>query len=309
MNTARKFTFDTIFDVPEEPEEAVQKEEAALAEPEAEEAEEIPSFRGEDMEAARAEGHAAGREEGIREALQATEQRIEECLKVIQGKFDGLFLAQEESSAEMMRTASSVAVVVARKLFPRLNRENGLAEVEHLVDSVANRIMEEPKVKIHVNDGLAEALSDRIDSLKAGRSHQGEVMVSGDPDIALGDCLIEWTTGGIERNSAALWREIDNIVDRNLENPLADAAATTADLDSGDTVEAVHEDGIAAEAPGEEAGPAMDEAAAPVEGTPPEIGDDAPMDHGDEIAAGGCDDDGPDNNSPPAEAPVNVASP
>ena len=37
----------------------------------------------------------------------------------------------------------------------------------------------------------------------------GRLVVMGDPDIALGDCRLEWVDGGIVRNEAAIAAEID----------------------------------------------------------------------------------------------------
>ncbi len=210
MTAARKFIFETNFDdfqAPEpKPEEIVEE-----AEPVQEEA---PTYSEDELNAAREEALVAGRKEGANEAADASEREIAAALAAIEGGLSELFRMQEEANDSMLKNAISVAATVARKLFPDLNRKNALGEVENLVVTTMEKVMDEPKVTVNVAEELRPGLEQRIDSLIKGC--EGKLMVRGDADMALGDCKIEWNEGGAERNTDAMWKEIDLIIEHNI---------------------------------------------------------------------------------------------
>jgi flagellar assembly protein FliH len=230
MTVATKFLFDTVFDTGEENE---QPESADEIEPE----EEAPTFSEEDVNQARSEGFAAGREEGIRESANATECRIMETVAMIAERLSELFRVQEEASAAAAQNAISVATAVTRKVFPDLARRNALGEVDLVLRDVMDKVADEPRVVMHVNDQLYEPLTQRIATLAGHHGFQGQVLLRADAEIPPGDCRLEWSNGGCDRDAAGLWREIDAIIARNLgtgpagedepvaeEDPAGDAA-------------------------------------------------------------------------------------
>ena len=68
----------------------------------------------------------------------------------------------------------------------------------------------------------------------APRSFEGRLVVLAEPDIALGDCRIEWADGGVKRDSAAAEAAISEAVDgyigarRNFADDARDAEETRA---------------------------------------------------------------------------------
>lgn len=210
MTAARKFIFETDFDdyqAPEPKEEEIVEE----AEPVREEA---PTYSEDELNAAREEAFAAGRQEGANEATDASERKIADALAAIEGGLSELFRTQEKTNETMLKSAISVAATVARKLFPDLNRKNALGEIENLVVTTMEKVMEEPKVTVRVSEELRPGLEQRIDSLIKGC--EGKLTVLGDADMALGDCKIEWKEGGAERNTGAMWKDIDLIIEQNI---------------------------------------------------------------------------------------------
>jgi len=203
----RKFLFENSFDDDEEPEEVV------------------PTFSEEEVSAARQEGFAAGKEEGIREAAEATERDILAVMGKVGEKFDGLFKVQEAANASILESALSFAVGIAHKVFPALNERNALGEVERMAVKILEHLLEEPFVTLYVNSGLLAPFEERMEGLKTQAGFKGEVKVRAAEDVAPGDCRIEWSDGGAKRDSAELWREIDKIVERNLSGEPREAEA------------------------------------------------------------------------------------
>ena len=56
---------------------------------------------------------------------------------------------------------------------------------------------------MRVNDALYAVAKEKLDDIVRARSFEGRLVVLAEPDIALGDCRIEWADGGINRDSAA----------------------------------------------------------------------------------------------------------
>ena len=214
MANVQKFLFDRTFDA--EPMVPVVETPPDNDDMAVEELEAPPTFTEEDVEAARTEGFARGREEALGESLNAAETRAADALSVIGERLSEVFRTQELANAETTRGAIVVAAAIARKMFPDLDRRNRLGEVETIVRTSMERTMAAPRLVIHVNESLTDDLSARIATLRSETGFEGEVIVAGDPKLRDGDCRIEWKDGGAERDIDALWQEIDEIIEYNL---------------------------------------------------------------------------------------------
>ncbi len=212
MSTVRKFTFDLDFDAPEEPE---------TPEPEVEEEEEeeiVPTFSEEEVEEARQKGFDAGKEEGRREAADATEQKLLETIEQACTQLADVYNTQTEANREIGREMISVATAIAKKMFPDLNARNALGEVERVVQETLKAVTEEPRIQIMVNPELREPLSERLSTMTHRAGFEGKVFVNPDPAMQLGDCRIEWSNGAAVRDSEEMWQMIDKIIEENLHD-------------------------------------------------------------------------------------------
>ena len=126
-----------------------------------------PKFGEEDLERARAEGHASGQKIGTQEALQSIEQKISQTMKAVSTQLTGLSQAQIESHERQGREALEVALTVVRKIFPGLAGKHGLAEVESVVCDCLERLRNEPRIVIRVADAVLDQVQTRIGELVA----------------------------------------------------------------------------------------------------------------------------------------------
>lgn len=297
MTAVRKFLFERSFD--DEKPEVVEEQEHEEEEEEPEEV--VPTFSEEEVNAAREEGFAAGKEEGIREAAEATERDILAVMGQLGEKFSDLFKAKETADAAILDSAISVAVGIARKIFPALNDKNALGEVERMVVETLEHLLEEPIVTLYLNSGLLAPFEERIEALKTQAGFKGEVKVTVGEDVAPGDCRIEWSGGGAKRDSAELWQKIDEIVERNLsgEPQEAEAAPEAPEPETAAPAPSVSSDGdieseTGAETETADVKPAPEDAI--VESSTEETVDppaEAPLDHAAE----------PQQPKPPEDAP------
>ncbi len=186
-----------------------------------------PKFDEEDLERARAEGHASGKEMGTQEAMQGIEQQISKTIDAISTQLSGLSQAQVESHERQAREALEVALTVVRKIFPHLAGRHGLAEVESVVGECLERLREEPRIVIRVADAVLDQVEARIGELAARAGFEGRIVYLAQDGLNPGDVRVEWADGGAERDSERLWREIERITARiaNSDTPVAPTAA------------------------------------------------------------------------------------
>ncbi|WNJ99138.1 FliH/SctL family protein [Thalassospiraceae bacterium LMO-JJ14] len=249
MSTVTKFTFDLDFDAPEEPTvpEAVEEEE----EPE----EIIPTFSEEEVEQARAEGFEAGKEEGRREAADATEQKLLEAIENACTQIGEIYSNQTDANRDIAREMVSVSTAIAKKMFPDLNARNALGEVERVVQETLKAVTEEPRIQIMVHSELREPLSERLGTMTHRAGFEGKVFVNPDPSMALGDCRIEWSNGAAVRDGEELWEMIDEIIEHNLHGPVdlneegADEAEAAQEPLQSDPDHQANEDTVPEDAP------------------------------------------------------------
>jgi flagellar assembly protein FliH len=99
--------------------------------------------------------------------------------------------------------AVDVAVAVARKLAPTLIAREPFAEISTLAGDCFRELVSSPHIAVRVNDALYATAKEKLEDIVRAKSFQGRLVVLAEPDIAVGDCRIEWADGGINRDTAA----------------------------------------------------------------------------------------------------------
>ena len=226
MAAVKKFLFDLDFGVVEKPSPGEESEE--LKEREEEPEEEIPTFSEEEMARSREEGMAMGREAGIKEATGATERRIQDTLQALQGRITELFAIQKEANEAAARDAVLIAAAMARKALPDLNRRNALGEVELLVRRAMETVIDQGRFTVRINGELRRPLAEKIRGMVAGMEFEDRLSVIADDGVKIGDCLIDWGDGGINRNFDAILKDVDAIFEANMN-----ATASTPEESTG----------------------------------------------------------------------------
>ena len=116
--------------------------------------------------------------------------------------------------SRMETEAVDVAVAVARKLCSELIAAEPLGELSGLVSECFSHLVSTPHLVVRVNDQLYEAARERIERLAKPSGFQGRLVILAEPEIATGDCRIEWAEGGVVLERAAIEAKIDELVGR-----------------------------------------------------------------------------------------------
>ncbi|WP_269580559.1 FliH/SctL family protein [Roseibium sp. Sym1] len=201
MTNPSKFLFNVDFSEPEEPEEV------APSEPE------IPMIPVAEHKKLLKEARAQAFEEGRVKALQDLQTKQETLLTAEVGQLvaavGNVLQSLDDIQAAREKDAVSLAFLVARRLCAHLIARQPLAETVALVSECLGPLRKAPHLVIRIAEKDLEALKAQVDPIVHEKGFEGRLVLLGEPEIARGDCHIEWADGGIRRNRKALETEID----------------------------------------------------------------------------------------------------
>ncbi|MEQ8392418.1 MAG: FliH/SctL family protein [Thalassospira sp.] len=162
------------------------------------------------------EGHAQGFEQGHQEVMASVEKAIGDVESVIAEKLDQIDEQQKRANAKINEDAIHVALGVMRKLAPAWSKQYELTEIEDIVRQCLANLFDAPKVLIKVHPDLEQELAAVSERIALSRGFSGKVIVVGEPDVAIGDCMVSWGDGTAVRDTARVWSEINEIIDNAL---------------------------------------------------------------------------------------------
>jgi flagellar assembly protein FliH len=114
----------------------------------------------------------------------------------------------------METEAVDVAIAVARKLCGELVAAEPLGEIIGLVKDCFSHLVSTPHLVVRINDQLYEGAHERIERLAKQSGFEGRLVILAEPEVATGDCRIEWADGGVVLERAAIDAKIDELVAR-----------------------------------------------------------------------------------------------
>jgi flagellar assembly protein FliH len=161
-----------------------------------------------------AQAETAAHARGFAEAQTKAEQRAAAALERIAALLHSLDRSLAVVHARLETEAVEVAVAVARKLAPTLIAREPLAEISALAADCFRHLVASPHVVVRVSDTLHASARERLDEIIRRLGLESRLVVLGEPEIAPGDCRIEWADGGISRDTAVITTAIDQAVTR-----------------------------------------------------------------------------------------------
>jgi flagellar assembly protein FliH len=198
MAAPAKFLFDNDFAAPDR-----TRERAATA---AEVAQKVA--------AAEARAYQQGFVAGQNEAKAESDRRVALAMEEIRIAVQGIAARFASVEDKMETEAVDVAVAVARKLCAELVAAEPLAEIIALVRDCFSHLVATPHLVVRINDALYESAREKIERLAKHSGFEGRLVILAEPEIATGDCRIEWADGGVVLERGAISAKIDELVGR-----------------------------------------------------------------------------------------------
>ncbi len=223
MTEAIKFTFNEMFDDADGADETDAPQKAVRK----------TRWTDEEIEALKAEARA----EGNAEALASVEAKTLEANTAALGQIANAAAAALSDlthvKSEVQAGAAELAFSVARKLADALLAAQPEKEIEAVIQECLKHLNREPRLVVRINDTLVDDIQSSMQQAAAERGMAEKMMVVGDPNIALGDCEIEWSDGGVTRNRAELEESAAEIINRYIET-LTRSSEMTANMETED---------------------------------------------------------------------------
>lgn len=165
-------------------------------------------------EAALAEASAAAYRDGAGAAVAEAERRTAAALERVADVLEGLAGKLAAVEARLEAEAVEVALAVARKLAPELIAREPFAEIAALARGCFAHLVTAPHVVVRVSEALHAHACEQLEQAARMNGFEGRLVVLAEPEIAPGDCRIEWADGGVVRDRAATEAAILEAVNR-----------------------------------------------------------------------------------------------
>jgi flagellar assembly protein FliH len=210
MAAPAKFLFDTDFSAPDK-----KRERPAT-----------PVEIAQKIASAEARAYRDGYDAAQREAKAESDRRAALALEEIGLAIQGIATRFSGIETRMETEAVDVAVAVARKLCSELIAGEPLGEITGLVSDCFSHLVSTPHLVVRINDSLYEPARERIEQLAKRSGFEGRLVILAEPEIATGDCRIEWADGGVVLERAAIEAKISELVGRYIASR-GEAGTTT----------------------------------------------------------------------------------
>jgi flagellar assembly protein FliH len=154
-----------------------------------------------------AEAETAARRQGYADAQADAKIEYDRCMAAAMDRI-AANLAEANRALRSIEIrleceAVEVAVAVGRKLAPALIAREPFAEISALASNCFRELVSAPHIAVRVNDALYASAREKLEDIVRANNFQGRLVVLAEPDIAAGDCRIEWADGGVNRDSVA----------------------------------------------------------------------------------------------------------
>jgi flagellar assembly protein FliH len=161
------------------------------------------------LDEAREAGFTAGFEAGEQGVNAKAAKQLAAAAGALGDRVAALAAAVDDIRKSTLTEAVDLAAAIAHKLASNLVSARPTGEIEALVRECLATLDSVPHLVIRCHTELADAVRAVATQHIEISGFGGRLVVMGDPEIALGDCRLEWVDGGLVRDQAATAAEID----------------------------------------------------------------------------------------------------
>jgi len=177
--------------------------------------------------AAEARAYRDGYDAGQREAKAESDHRAALALEEIKISMQGIAARFSALEARMETEAVDVAIAVARKLCGELVAAEPFGEIIALIKDCFSHLVATPHLVVRINEELYDGARERFERLAKQSGFEGRLVILAEPEIATGDCRIEWADGGVVLERATIDAKINELVGRYIASRNGAASAAT----------------------------------------------------------------------------------
>jgi flagellar assembly protein FliH len=153
---------------------------------------------------------------------------IASALQQITGKLAALHARLDQESEALREDAARLAMVAARAIAGAALERYGVETIEACLSEALSDLRGEPRIAVRVAPALADVIAERLYAFTEREGLEGAVVVRADDEVAVGDCVLEWRAGAIERTASEIEARIAETVRKWLADPDAKASGDGA---------------------------------------------------------------------------------
>ncbi len=175
-------------------------------------------FTDADLEKAKKESFDEGIKEGLKQANEQIQKQQLEIDKQIISLVEKLTSQFKELLSIMQKRNQSIetqfirlATEIARKVSGKALEQTHIQSIENTIRSCVSMLAEkEDSFTVFVNPATLPRLQEKLATIEG--DIKDKITLKPEESLKPFDCRIEWTDGGAELNTGAIWQEIDKIV-------------------------------------------------------------------------------------------------
>ena len=197
MTQAQKYQFDVEFDATGQ----------ILRSPT-----EINAFSLDEVEQIKAQAFEEGRVSETANAANIAADALRQIAQTTQNLTDQLnsqALLNKKAAFDLAVTAAKKIAGSALNAFPE-------SEIEATIQDCLAEMPDQSRLVVAVSENLQDTITSKLQDIAEQQNFEGRIRVSGSAELALGDCKVEWSDGGIERQTETIEKKITEIVSRRL---------------------------------------------------------------------------------------------
>lgn len=167
------------------------------------------TLKPEQVDAMKKEAYEEGLAAGQKAAIDAQADQMAQIVARLDQRMQHLMENSEAAHKKQESAVGNVVLAIARKLLPDFVAKNGLQEIQALLGAIITEMVHEPRLVVRTNKSQFDVVNTRVTELSTQKAYAGKIVVLADPEIAVGDCRIEWADGGVERDMQATWKNVE----------------------------------------------------------------------------------------------------
>lgn len=181
-----------------------------------------PVYSQQDLDKAKKDAHAAGREEALAEAKASRGQKVSETLETIANQTAKLFDQENVREKRYEQEAVALALAAFKKLFPLYMEKFGSDELEAQISAILQEQSGQQAITFHVSTENTEAITAFAQKLKDSNNTLNLKVVT---DETLSDkaARLSWSDGGALRDPSIIAQQITDRMQEMLAGTTANS--------------------------------------------------------------------------------------
>lgn len=187
-------------------------EDAAVNEEQTREEErKVKRYNAIDLDEAKQKGYDEGIAAGKEQALQEHTHLLNTTFENLSQQFQLLADSLNQKNQELQKQTAQLLFGLFSKISPSLQQAATDINLEDLIQQAIQDQFTAPTIRIFVHQDMLDSTKEKLSDPVIHQGYQGQLEVIAGPDLKLGDCKIDWESGGFYKSIEALEEQIKEI--------------------------------------------------------------------------------------------------